>query len=1290
MSTENLPLRPTDLSPEKLALLILRMKKRKAAESAAAGKIQRQATVGPAPLSFAQQRLWLLDQLEPESTAYNMPAPLRLRGRLEIAALQRALEAIVFRHDALRTTFAVAEGEPVQLIATPASFLLPVADVAGLPEGARHAEEQRLLVEQMRPFDLLWGPLFRASLVRLGTEEHLLLLDMHHIISDGWSMGVFFRELGAFYGAFGEARPVDLPPLPIQYADFAVWQRGWLQGAVLDEQLAYWRERLEGCPPALELPTDRLRPAMLGHRGEHVQLDIPGDVAGRLRELTKREGVSLFMSLLTGFQLLLSRLSGQEDVVVGAPSAGRNRVELEGLIGLFLNTLVLRADLSGDPTFVELLGRVKEMVLGAYRYQAIPFERLLEELQPERQLSRAPIFQVLFNFVSISDLHLELSGLDVEPARLERTDSKFDLTLYLRETAESIRLNLVYSTDLFDRGRMEEMLRQYVHLLAQAVVAPGAPVSALSLVTPAAVALLPDPAQPLPEDYRGPIHQALTCQAARFPERIAVRDARGEAWTYAELEARANQLARFLLAHGVEKGDAVGIWAHRGTPLVQALLGTLKAGAAVLILDPAYPVPRLLDYLRIARPKAFVRVPGAVPPPPEVEAALASLCRVELSALSGLPESDPGVPVGPDDAAVITFTSGSTGVPKGVVGRHGPLTHFYPWMGERFALGESDRFGMLSALSHDPLQRDVFTPVWFGAQLVIPDPERIGSPGYLAEWLRAGIGERAAPHAGDGGAGAGLDGERCRSGSQELPALRRAFVVGDLLKKADVERLQRIAPSLLGVNLYGSTETQRSVSFFAVPHNGRLGKEVLPLGRGMEGCQLLVLNRSGALAGVGEIGEIYVRSRHLARGYLGDEALTAERFRPNPFAINADEDDRVYKTGDLGRYLPDGGVEFAGRADFQVKLRGFRIELGEVEAALARFPGVRECVVIVREDRPGDRRLVAYMVGVSPSARDLRTFLGERLPDYMVPSAFVALPALPLTRTGKVDRRALPAPAEEHEAERVGERSPVEQILAGIWSDLLGVATVAPDASFFELGGQSLMATRMISRVRAVLGVELPMRAVFEEPTLARFAGLIERALHEEISTGIPPLVRLARDGSLPTSFSQQRLWFLDQLEPGSFAYNLAGAVRLEGSLDVAALAGALSGIVRRHESLRTTFVEQDSEPRQVIGDAAAFPLPVLDLSQIPAALRNEEARRIATAEARRPYDLARGPLVRAALLRLSESEHALAIGMHHIVSDGWSLGIFVRELGRLYRGESLPELPIQYADYAALAAAAG
>jgi amino acid adenylation domain-containing protein len=1296
-----------DLSPEKLALLVMRMKKRQAAEPVEARRIPRRPAAEPPRLSFAQERLWLLDRIEPGNSAFNIAAPHRLRGPLEVAALRRALDEIVRRHESLRTTFATGDAEPVQVIAPLASFPLPLVDLTALPEAARREEADRLAaLEAHQPFDLARGPLFRALLIRCSPEEHLFVPNVHHSVADGWSFSVLFRELSELYAGFLEGRPVSLPELPIQAADFAVWQRGWLQGKVLDEQLAYWRQRLAGSPLVLELPTDRPRPPVQSHRGAFVSHQVPRDLSDRLRELARAAGTSLFMLLLAGFQLVLSRLAGEDDVIVGSPSAGRQRLETEGLIGMFLNTLVLRTVLSGDLSFRGLLARVSESVTGAYQHQELPFEKLLEELQPERQLNRSPIFQVLFNMLTVPDTMLRLAGIVAESLPLSRPEPKFDLTIYVSDSP-ALRFELLYSADLFDAPRMAEMLRQLDHVLRQAAADPGIPISEISLITPQAATFLPDPRAPLSRDWRGAAHQALSRVAARAPERITLADADGEVWTCGELEARSNQVARHLRAHGVETGDAVVVWAQRNASLVWALLGTLKAGAAFVILDPTYPASRLADLARIARPTGWLATHGAPPPPPELEEVVAGLlrCRLELPArsaaaaagfLEDLPATDPEVPITPDDAACITFTSGSTGMPKGVIGRHGPLTHYYPWMGERFGLGAEDRFGMLSALSHDPLQRDVFTPLWFGARLTVPDPDLIGAPGYLAEWLRRE--EVTVLHLTPAMMELILDSaENGSAKARELPALRRVFVVGDLLKKSDVWRLQRLAPALTAINLYGSTETQRSVSFFVVPRpeepeSARLGREVLPLGRGMDGAQVLVLGPEGHPAGIGELGEIYVRSHHLALGYLGDEALTAERFLPNRFAPEAG--DRLYRTGDLGRHLPDGVVELTGRADFQVKIRGFRIELGEIESRLTSFPGVRECVVVAREDQPGDRRLVAYLAvtGEPPVARELRAFLAGRLPDYMVPSAFVPLAAFPLTRTGKVDRRALPPPAEEsHGAERQVERGPVEQLLSGIWSALLGVADLSSDAHFFELGGHSLLATRLASRVHAVLGVELPARAVFEEPTLGGLAELVERLLRGQAGIAVPPLVPAPRDRPLPLSFSQQRLWFFDQIEPESFAYNLSGGLRLSGPLEVAAFAQALGEIVRRHESLRTTFADREGEPVQVIAPPAPFLVPLLDLASLPASRREETVRELAWAEARRPFDLGRGPLLRAVLLRLdgSGSEHALLVTMHHIVSDGWSLGVFVRELGDLYaafaedRPSPLPALAVQYADFA-------
>ncbi len=1198
------------------------------------------------------------------------------------------------------------------MIAPPAAFPLPVIDLAGVPVAVRGGEVLRLAhQDSSTPFDLERGPLARAFLLRLAGDEHLLLFNMHHVISDGWSFGVLFGELSALYDAFAAGRPSPLPELPIQYADFAAWQREWLQGAALKEQVTYWRQRLQGAAPSLELPTDRARPPVQSHRGDQASLAITGELAAGLRELSRRQQTTLFMTMLAAFKVLLHRWAGQEDIVVGSPSAGRQRVETERLIGFFLNTLVLRTDLGGNPGFLELLSRVREGVLGAYRYQELPFERLLEELQVERQLSRSPLFQVLFNMVTVPEIRLDLHGLRIEPLEGPAEPlSKFDFTLYVQERAGVIDCNLVYNADLFGAARMGALLAEFRHLLTQIVAAPETPIEALSLVALESVAALPDPRLPLPTSpWPGPVHQRLSLHAARSPEREAVADGRGEVWTYGELEARSNQLAHRLRQAGVGREDVVAVYAHRSASLVWAVLGTLKAGAAFLILDPAYPAARLAEYVEIARPVAWLAVRGAGEPPAPVEEALAALVlrlRLELpprseaattelaaTELAEYPTTPPAVAVGPDDLACVGFTSGSTGRPKGVAGRQGPLSHFLPWWQERFELGSEDRFSMLSALSHDPLQRDILTPVWLGASLRIPDPERIGEPGWLTGWvarerltvlhltpamLELVVGDETEPR---------------------LPALRRAFVVGDLLRRSEVARLQRIAPALVCINLYGSTESQRSISFSVVsrPGEGPAGREALPLGRGIGEVELVVLNAVGGLAGIGEVGEVYIRSRQLARGYLGDAELTAQRFLANPFRpAGADPEDRLYRTGDLGRYRPDGEVEFAGRADQQVKIRGFRIEPGDIEAALRRHPAVHECVVVVRGE--GEKRLVAYLApaaGAAP-ARELRAFLAERLPDYMIPSAFVWLDALPMTHTGKLDRRALPEPAAAA-AESAAPRTPVEELLAGIWLELLGEARpIGVHDNFFDLGGHSLLATRVLSRIRGALGVEVPLRALFEGPTIAGLAEAVERRQGEARPVS-PPLVPVPRGPSgpsgqpveLPLSFTQRRLWILDQLEPGSFAYNLASALRLHGALETGALGSALAEIVRRHEALRTVFPVVEGEPRQMILAAGERPLPLVDLAALPAPEGVAEAGRLAAEEALRPFDLTRGPLLRTVLLRLAESEHALLLTFHHIVTDGWSMGIFTRELTELYRAfaagspSPLRELSLQYADFA-------
>ncbi|HEX9942196.1 MAG TPA: amino acid adenylation domain-containing protein [Thermoanaerobaculia bacterium] len=1282
-------------------------------EAAAAGAVGlRRAAGSEAPLSFSQERLWFLDRLLPGTSVYNIPSPMRLRGPIHPDVLERCFAEVLRRHEALRTRFEERDGTPVQVVDPPAPIRLPVMDLSALPAPLRQAEAERVTGwEAALPFELERGPVARFSLLRLGEvdgeEEHVVLMTMHHVVSDGWSVGVLFRELTRLYEAFVTGRPSPLPPLPVQYADFARWQRSWLTGERLEIQLAYWRERLASHSPGVDLPLDRPRPAVQTFRGASARLELPGGLSGQLRSLARAERASAFMVLLAAFGLLLQRLSGQDDLLVGTPVAGRTRAEVEGLIGFFLNTLVLRTDLSGNPGFRELVRRVRTVALEAYAHQDIPFERLLEDLQPERDLSRTPLFQVFFNMLNLPGSRAALpGGVSAEPLGFGEMEAKFDLTVYAVEGDEGFLFNFLYNADLFDRERVEEMVRQYRSILEQVAGAPDLPVGSVSLLTLEAAVVLPDPAAPLSEEGPGLVHELFADCAALHPERPAVTDPDGT-WAYGELNGAADRLAAWLRQGGIGPGDCVAVHAHRSAPLVWAVFGALKAGAAFVILDPAYPPARLAAMVDLVRPRALLEIAAAGPPGPGLEAALTKVpLRLTLpgggpegarALLAELPEGPaPEVRLGPDDLAVIGFTSGSTGVPKGILGRHGPLSHFLPWQCERFGLTAADRYSMLSGLSHDPLQRDVFTPLCTGAALCVPAPEEIGAPGRLAAWMaREGItvahltpalGQVLTEPPGGG------------AGPPTVPSLRWVLLVGDVLTRLDVDRLRGIAPRVACVNLYGSTETQRAVGYHvAAPEAGSgadRAKQILPLGRGMKDVQLLVLNAAGRLAGIGEVGEICVRSPHLARGYLGDEPLTRERFQESPFTRRPD--DRIYRTGDLGRYLPNGEATFAGRADQQVKIRGFRIELGEIEAVLGRLPGVREAAAVARQDPAGppDRRLVAYVVpdpDRPAEAGALREALRERLPVYMIPSAFVMLDRLPLSPNGKVDRRALPGPAQERGKLHVPPATPTEEALAGIWEALLDRRGIGAHDDFFELGGHSLLATRVAARVRDAFAIELPLPVLFQETTLAGLAAWIDRERAQRPAAAMPKLQARRRAGApqvFPLSSSQRGVWFLDRRDPGNPNYVTAVSLRLMGGLDRGALARALNEIVRRHEALRVRFEVAEGEPVQVLQPSVEIPLPLVDLAGVPEEVRGREAGRIAESEGRRGFDLSRGPLLRSVLLQLREGEHAAIFAMHHIVSDGWSMGVLVREVAALYaafsqgRPSPLPELPVQYLDW--------
>ena len=1275
------------LSPERLQRLVDRIQSKRRDDRQRIGRQVQGA--GPLILSFGQERLWFLDRFEPGNAAYNIPVGVELRGRLEMPALAAALGEVVRRHESLRTRFEVIDGLPAQRIEAALEIGLPMIDLRALPEPVRREESVRQTARHDRlPFDLERGPLLRVSLVRLAPDHHLFLLVLHHIVADGWSVGVLVGELAATYKAFVAGRPSPLLELPIQYADFALWQRHVVAG-LQDREIAYWLERLAGEIAPLGLPTDCPRPAVQAYRGGRLQRPLGAELSQCVRALGSAEGATPFMTLLTIFTLLLQRLSGQDDVLVGTPVAGRRRVETEDLIGFFLNTLVLRVDVAGDPGFRELLARVRDVTVGAFSHQDVPFEALLARLRQERDPSRTALFQAMFNMLNFPHSEVRLPDLTLEVVSPPEVLSKFDLTLYVADDAHGFVLDLVYNASLFSAARMEGLLEQLSCLITQAVEKPERRIGEFSLVTTGARAVLPDLGEELAAAWEGSVCERLSRHARRAPSSVALSDAHG-CWTYAELDAASDRVCSDLLAEGIAAEDRVAIYAHRSASLVAAVLGTLKAGAAFLILDPAYPAARLLACLRSARPRGWIEIAAAGPLPSELADHLAAmpLCRLSLPS-APLPRQiggGGGVVAEPDRLAYLAFTSGSTGEPKAIAGSHRPLSHFCDWHTRRFGLGPEDRFSAFSGLSHDPLLRDLFAPLWVGATLCLPAPGLLTDAEALARWLRE---ERiTVAHLTPALAQLLAGAVESAGGRRLAPAedLRYAFFGGDRLSLRDVRQLRRMAPWVACVSYYGATETPQAMGWAAI-EPAAPGPESVPLGRGIPGVQLLVLDRRRGLAGIGELGEIAIRTPCLARGYL-DPAATAEKFVPDP---GASVGGRLYRTGDLGRYLPGGEIAFAGRADRQAKVRGFRVEPGEVEAALLALPGVREAAVLALE-RGGEDRLVAYVVtggAREVTAGGLRDGLRRSLPAYLVPSELVILEEIPLTPNGKVDRRALAAAAPSPEPSRDdGPRTETEALVVHLMEGLLETAGLGAHDSFFDRGGHSLLGARLVSRLRDELGIDLQLGVLFEAPTAAGLAARIEDLRRMGLGTTVPPLTPMPKQGDPPLSFSQLRVWILDQLGLAG-AYRLSLSVRMVGPLHGSALRSALDEVVRRHESLRTTFASRQGQPVQIVAPASALPLPLADLSAMPEALRAGEAARLATEFANRPFDLEHGPLARALLVATGTETHSLVLALHHTVADGWSMGVLVRELATLYEScgrdlpSPLPPLPVQYPDFA-------
>ena len=1073
------------------------------------------------PASFAQQRLWFIDQLVPGNAFYNVTTALRLTGSLNEAALEQAFNEIGRRHEALRTTFRIVEEQVVQAIApaTP-TLVIPVTtlDLRELPTDEREIEARRIVSEEsQRPFDLSTGSLLRVILLQLDKSEYILLLNLHHIVADDWSIGVLIRELGVLYTAMSSNQPSPLPALPLQYADFAHWQREWLQGEVLETQLAYWRQQLDDIS-VLNLPTDRPKPAIESYRGATQFLELPKRLSEALEMLSQQEGVTLFMTLLAAFQTLLYRYTQQDDIAVGSPIANRNRSEIEGLIGFFVNSLVLRTNLSSNPTFRELLGRVKEVTLGAYAHQDVPFEKLVEELHPERRLSHHPLFQVVFGFQNAPMESLDLPALVLSSLDTEIKTTRFDLEFHLWESSEGfrsiygehwehsegIRGVVVYSSDLFDEATISRMLGHFQSLLEGIVANPEQRLADLPLLSEAEQHQLLVEWNNTQADYPKDlcIHQLFEAQVELTPNSIAVIF-EDKQLTYQELNSRSNQLAHHLRKLGVGPEVLVGICVERSIEMIVGLLGILKAGGAYLPLDPSYPSERLSFMLEDAQVSVLLtqenlvkRLPDAIPSP-QLDGAIQNPKVVCLDndweAIAQESEENLSSGVTSDRLAYVIYTSGSTGKPKGVTVPHKAVNRLV-CNTNYIEFAPTDKVAQVSNISFDAATFEIWGTLLHGAQLVGISREVTLSPHDLALQLRQeGISVLFLTTA--------LFQQVARVVPQAFDSLRYLLFGGEVVDPRWVQKILKKRSQEQLLHVYGPTEGTTFSSFYRVQDVPEDATSI-PIGRPITNTQIYLLDRQLQPVPIGVSGELYIGGDGLAQGYLNRPELNVLAFIPNPFSQESGA--RLYKTGDLARYCPDGNIEFLGRIDDQVKIRGFRIELGEIEAVLSQHPVVAETVVIVQEDIPGDKQLVAYIVPNQEQAATaeaqgfaplLRQFLKEKLPGYMVPSAYVVLDSLPLTPNGKVDRRALPAADTERndiKEDYVAPRTPVEEVLVEIWAKVLGRQQVSVYDNFFELGGHSLLATQLTSRIRDAFQVELPLRSLFETPTAAGLAKYIE------------------------------------------------------------------------------------------------------------------------------------------------------------------------------------------------------
>ncbi len=1085
-----------NLSPAKRKLLELRLKQKKYLVERKSA-IPRSASAGPVPLSFGQRRQWFLYQLEPENPVYNKTEVLLLRGPLDVPAFKAALEDLIARHEVLHTTYRNTDFEPVQIVNEHWSLDLPVVDLSHLSSDNQELKLQTLIEdESQRPFDLSRDLMIRHTLFRLSPGEHVLMRVTQHIASDKWSAGILNREVSILYDAHRAGQPPSLPDLPIQYADFALWQRASFEGEQLQKQVAFWLERLQNAPTALNLPADHPRPEVQTHHGAVQTQQFSSQRVEALKSFSRQNGVTLFMTLFAAFNVLLYRYSGQEDILVGVPVAGRSAPETEGLIGLFINTLVLRSDLSGEPTFKEFVTRIRQFALEAFAHQDLPFEILVEQLNPERNLDRTPLFQVMFDYLNTPTQELELTDIEISQPEHGEFSAIYDLSLYIREESGQLTLAFEYNTDIFEDATIGRMLGHFEMLINSILENPETPVSQLTLLTEYERQLILSDWQNTQTHYRLDlcIHQLFEQQSVKTPDNLALiyEDQR---LTYRELNRHANQLAHHLHRLGVKSNTIVAIFANRSLETITGLLGVLKAGGAYLPLDPSYPQERLDFMLQDSQAAFLLTQPDLIDQLPPYDGQILFL-EESWQRYANEPVENPSWEAYPDNLMYVIYTSGSTGIPKGVSIAHRSVMNFVQFASQYYQLHPGDRVLQFASLNFDTAIEEIFPALSLGAAVVLKPQALSEDFIHFMKWVaQQGISVLDLPtalwHAWI---------SELNASDSVLPASLRLLIVGG--EKAYPEDYQcwrdHFGNQVRWVNTYGPTEaTVVSLVYEPDEHWGTKYAHILPIGRPISNAEAYILDWHLNPVPVGVPGELYLAGEGLAQGYLNRPDLTADRFLLHQFP----QDDsgnfinkRIYKTGDIARYLANGEIEYLGRSDHQVKLRGYRIELEEIETILRYHPLVKEVAVLAQEIEAGEWRLIAYVVHDADEHslfEALRNHLRLKLPLYMMPNRFVSLDQVPLTPNGKIDRSALPPLSEAYPGSRpsyVPPSTPLEKVLAGIWAEVLGLERVGIQDNFFDIGGHSLLTIRLVARISDLYKIKLPIRTVFESPTISELA----------------------------------------------------------------------------------------------------------------------------------------------------------------------------------------------------------